>query len=628
MNKLNVVALKKVKVNGGFLGEYARMNREDCLFRQYSSLESTGRLEQLRMAASRIPAGTNDKGHIYWDSDIAKWIEAAGFSLAANPNVKLESLADTIIDLYEQAQEEDGYLNTYFSLYAPERKWTDLRNNHEMYCAGHIIEAAIAYFQGTSKRKLLDVACRVVDHLDSEFGIESGKLRGYPGHEELELALVKLYRTTKNPTALKLAKFLVDERGAKPNYFDLEAERRGEKPLGDHSCLQAHMPVREQHEAVGHAVRALYLYCGMVDVACADEDNLLMQACRDLWSNIVGRKMYITGGAGARPQGESFGEDFELPNSTAYAETCAAIGLFLFAHRLLLVDATSEYADVMEKTLYNGILSGISSDGKRYFYVNPLSYDGKKVFNRGFSARQEWFECACCPTNIARLLASLGQYMYSTSGEKIYVHLFSPSEVSVGIGENQISLAQETSYPWDGEVTVKIAVAKQVEATICLRVPGWCGKYQLKINRENVDAEKNNGYLEVKRTWKGGEELSLQMDMPVQQIVADLRVEQTRGCVALQRGPLVYCAEQIDNTHPVSSLAIPETTSFKTAVNNDLGEGCIEIQAQALSMANPRAGLYHPRERLSRSPSLLRAIPYALWGNRGNHPMIVWLKAI
>ncbi len=625
MWKLKPVSLQNVELTGGILARRARINREDTLSGQYRKLEESGRLDQVRKAAGEE---IEVEGHVFWDSDIAKWIEAVGYSLAAHPNPDIEEKADAIIELYERAQEDDGYLNTYFSVFKPEAKWSNLRDEHELYCVGHLIEAAVAYYVGTGKRKLIDIMSRAADHIDSKFGPEEeGKLPGYPGHQELELALVKLYEVTGEDRYLNLAGFMVDQRGTQPHYFKQEAERRDDPHRGGVEYWQAHKPAREQEEAVGHAVRAMYLYCGMADVAAYKGDSELFQTCKQLWESATERKMYITGAVGSRRAGEAFGDDYELPNATAYAETCAAIGLVFFAHRMLQIEGNAHYADILEQALFNGVFSGLSVDGKSYFYVNPLSYDGKRAFNHGSNQRKEWFGCACCPPNLARLLPSLGQYMYSTGEGGVYVHLYAESRASVDVGDTQMTLTQKTNYPWDGQIEVSVQTSGQVKAPLCLRLPEWCSDFELAVNGESVEPECREGYLVLDRDWTGDDKISLNFHMPVMQVTADPRIEAARGCVALQRGPIVYCVEQVDNETPVSSLALSKNAELTSRYSEELLGGCCVIEGRAEAVEYPEAeGLYVRDSKVGGESTDLRAIPYALWANRGNHAMMVWLQ--
>ena len=410
---LNAPRIQDVKIEDGFWEARLRVNRETTLPDVYAKCRKSGRIDAFRL---NWKPGRPNRPHKFWVSDVAKWLEGACYSLATHPDPKLERAVETVVDLIASAQQPDGYLNTHFTVVEPDRRWANLRDDHELYCAGHLMEAAVAHYEATGQTKFLDVVCRYADYIDSVFGRGRGRKRGYPGHEEIELALVRLYRATGRPRYLKLAAYFVNERGQQPHYFEKEARARGESPSVYRSIAhfgkQAHLPVREQTTADGHAVRAVYLYAGMADVAAETGDRELLAACRRLWRNIVTRRMYIHGGIGSTCHGERFTVDYDLPNAEAYAETCAAIGLVFFAHRMLNIDPDRRYADVMERALYNNVLSGVSLDGNRFFYPNYLDAVPGVNSLRGLksSARQDWYNTSCCPTNICRMLASLGRY--------------------------------------------------------------------------------------------------------------------------------------------------------------------------------------------------------------------------
>ena len=419
----------------------------------------------------------------FWDSDDAKWIEAVSYSLANHPNPEFERQVDAIVDLIEQAQQPDGYLNIYYTAIDPDNRFRNLRDWHELYDAGHMIEAAVAYYQATGKRKLLDVLCRYADLIDSKFGPEEGKKRGYPGHPELELALVKLYHTTNEPRYLKLAKYFVDERGQQPNYFDLEAQERGENPREFwaktyHYC-QAHAPLREQTEATGHSVRATYLYSGAADLVAETADPALFASLRSIWDDLTQHSMFITGGLGPANTNEGFTFAYDLPNETAYAETCAAIALVFWAQRMFLIDPDSRYIDVLERALYNGVLSGVSFEGTHFFYANPLASCPKvSPFERWsgittdrYYRRSEWFACPCCPPNLARLVANIGEYFYSTMDDTVFVHLYDQNSATLQLDNSHIQLAQSTDYPWDGDVSITVTVEQPTAFDLALRTP-------------------------------------------------------------------------------------------------------------------------------------------------------------
>ncbi len=458
----------------------------------FNMCKESGRIDAYRL---QWKPGMAKAPHQFWDSDVAKWIEAASYSLAVFPSPALDTLLDRVIALIASAQQRDGYLNPHYTVVEPDKRWTNLRHGHELYCAGHMIEAGVAHFQATGKSTLLNVVLQYADYIDTVFGTERGKRRGYCGHEEIELALIKLYRLTGNTRYLRLSQYFIEERGQSPCYFDTE-----EAP--DHHRLgreyhQAHLPVREQTEVVGHAVRAMYLYSAMADLAYETQDETLLSACKHLWNHLQSKRMFITGGIGSSMYNEGFSSDYDLPNETAYAETCAGIGLVLWSHRMLQLECDAQYADVMERTLYNGVLSSVSQDGTTFFYVNPLASSGN-------IARQEWFDCACCPTNITRLLASLGQYIYAQNEQEVAVHLYVQSTVQLHIHGQQVTLRQETRYPWDEHVKLTLELEQPTSFAIRLRIPGWCSEPTLFVNNEPVDitAMSENGYVRLERTWK------------------------------------------------------------------------------------------------------------------------------
>ncbi|MBI2302615.1 MAG: glycoside hydrolase family 127 protein, partial [Armatimonadetes bacterium] len=480
-----------------------RVNRESTLRAEYNQCHDTGRLD-----AFTLTPGSNP--HIFWDSDVAKWIEAAAYALAEQPDAELAQLLDEVAERVASAAQPDGYLNCHYIVAEPDKRWSNLRDWHELYSAGHLIEAGVAHYQTTGKRGLLDAVCRYADHIGTVFGIGSGQKRGYCGHEEIELALVKLHRCTGEERYLRLAQYFVDERGfADPHYFDVEARARGENPQvlvdrhGGHSryeYCQAHLPVREQSEVVGHAVRAMYLYSAMADLAAELDDAGLQAACERLWADLTRHKLYLTGGLGPSARNEGFTSHFDLPNRSAYAETCAAIGLVFWAHRMLQLDLDGEYADVMEACLYNGTISGVSLDGQRFFYTNPLA-------SRGDHHRQDWFGCACCPPNLARMIASLGGYVASRTADGVALHLYAAGTVDAG----EVRLRVDTRYPWDGAVKVTFETAG--ESTLRLRVPGWCPGWSLAVNGEPADAPPQRGYLALRRAWRAGDVVQLDLAM-------------------------------------------------------------------------------------------------------------------
>jgi DUF1680 family protein len=552
--------------------------------------------------------------------------------LAGQKNRRLERMADRVIGLTAKAQQPDGYLNTYFSVVEPQKRWTNLRDAHELYCAGHLMEAAVAYYEATGKRALLDTMCRYADYIDSVFGSQRGKKRGYPGHEEIELALVKLYRTTGEERYLKLAKFFVDERGRRPNYFAIEARARGEKPREQCDYWQAHLPVRDQKTAEGHAVRAMYLYCGMADVAAETGDKELLAACKRLWKSVTERRMYVTGGIGSTAQGERFTFDCDLPNEAAYAETCAAIGLVFWAHRMLHITADGRYADVMERALYNGVLSGVSLDGDRFFYANPLAVHPRAAGYMSWvtsAQRQEWFDCACCPPNIARLLAAFPRYLYSFGKRELYVHLFAQSDASLDVGGQRVEISQRTGYPWKEKVRVSVRPASPAEFTLALRIPGWCRNASLRVNGEAVDlaAITRKGYARIKRPWRKGDRVELNLPMPVERVRSHPKVRANAGRVAIQRGPVVYCLEEADNGPDLNNIVLPQKAKLRAKHREGLLGGVAVVTARAKGQgAAARSSELYGRKVAAIRATAIMAVPYCTWANRKPGEMLVWIR--
>lgn len=622
-----------------FWGQRIRQVKEVVIPYQWKALndEVPGAPKSHAMANFRIAAGLESGdfyGFVFQDSDVAKWLEAASYSLMRYPDPALERLLDGVIDVIARAQWEDGYLNTYFTIREPEKRWTNLRDNHELYCAGHLIEAGVAHFRATGKGKLLEVVKRLADHIETRFGDGPGKLRGYPGHPEVELALVKLFRVTGERKYLDLAAFFVNERGKKPLYFELEARRRGEEkpswPFWTPEYCQAHLPVREQKEAVGHAVRAMYLYSAMADLAYELGDRTLLDACRNLWESVTGRRMYITGGIGSSAEGEAFTFDYDLPPDRAYTETCASIGLVFWAHRMLRLEERGEYGDVLERALYNGVLSGISLDGTRYFYVNPLAVFPEAVQKRHdlrhvVLSRQPWFPCACCPPNIARLLASLPDYVYTQSADGLSVHLFVASTMETKLSGKRVSLKQETDYPFGERIRFSLTLEEPLEFTLAVRIPRWCRMPQLFLNGEALDAPLREGYARIRRSWKHGDILELVLPMPVERVWAHPRVFDVAGKVALQRGPIVFCLEEADNGPGLANIVLPEDAEFTATFSPDVLGGVVVLSGKALRVRSQSPDLYRMTRGSTETVSV-KAIPYYAWNNRGAGEMTVWLR--
>lgn len=573
----------------------------------------------------KVARGKNEKheGIFYDDSDVFKALEAIAYSLKNHPNPDLEKKADEWIDKIAAAQQEDGYINTYYTLGRLDERWSDM-SMHEDYNGGHLIEAAVAYYQVTGKRKLLDVAIKFANHFDSLFGPEPGKRHWVTGHQELELALVKLYNTTQDKKYLTLAYWLLEERGHKYAKGYTWTEWK------DTAYAQDAVPVREQKEITGHAVRAMYLYTGAADVAALTGDEGYMNAMKTVWEDVVYRNMYITGGIGSSGNNEGFSKDYDLPNEQAYCETCASVGMVFWNQRMNLMTGDSKFIDVLERSLYNGARDGLSLSGDRFFYGNPLASDGQH-------ARREWFGTACCPANIARLVSSLGNYIYGFSNQGIWVNLFVGSNTTTKIGKTEVSLTQQTNYPWDGKIKLTIEPKNKTKFAMHVRIPGWIQgeavpgdlfvfedksktDFTLSLNGKSVSYKMENGYAVIERDWKKGDVLELNLPMEVKRIVSRPEVKQDEGRVALQRGPLVYCVEGADNNGKAWNVILPEQTSFQTSFQKDLLEGITTIQFDAPTVQVEPNGLSVKTEIKK-----ITAIPYYAWANRGQNEMQVWL---
>jgi DUF1680 family protein len=595
----------------------------------YAQMEKIGTIEALDVTKPPGPLAfpyrrnNTSTSVMYWDSDIAKWIETASYTLAVHPDPALERLIDDVVARIAAAQEADGYFNSFFQRREPARKWINLRDWHELYCAGHMIEAAVAHAQATGKHTLLDIVCRQVDLITRLFGRGEGQRRGYCGHEEIELALVKLYRFTGERRHLELASYFIDERGRQPHYFDIEARARGADPAdywyATYHYNQSHVPVREQDRVVGHAVRAMYLYCAMADLAAETDDAALLNACRRLWGDLTGKRLYVTGGLGPSADNEGFTTDYDLPNETAYAETCASVGLVFWAERMALLEGDGRYGDVMEQALYNNALAGLSLDGERFFYDNPLA-------SRGSHHRWTWHRCPCCPPNIARLVASLGSYLYSTGPGELAVHLYAQSIARLKVDDADVTVTQTTDYPWNGTIELRLDPATAAEFTLCLRVPGWCRSASLALNGEVLDPASvlERGYARLSRRWQPGDRVTLELAMPVERVYAHPDVLADQGRVALKRGPIVYCVEAVDTPVPPRRLSLSRGESITSKLEPDLLGGVATLAGSALAIEPADAALYRSEPWPARRVPF-KAVPYCVWDHREAGEMAVWL---
>lgn len=573
-------------------------------------------------------------GFVFQDSDFAKWIEAVGYSLSQHPDPELERIADEAIDVVCAAQYEDGYLDTFYIINNPDKRFTNLRDHHELYCLGHLIEGAIAYYQGTGKDKLLRASMRFADYVSSIFGSEEGKCKGYPGHEVAELALAKLYDVTGEKRYLELARFFVDQRGQKPYYFTLERNGvpEGENSPENYHYHQAHRPVREQEEAVGHAVRAVYLYSGMAEVAKHTGDEELFAACERLWKNIEEKKLYITGGIGASPEGEAFSYNYNLPNDKMYNETCASIGLMFFARRMLEISPKACYGDVMERALLNGVISGMALDGKSFFYVNPLEVEPegcKKDAQRKQVAlpRQKWFGCACCPPNIARLLSSIASYAYSENEDTLFMHLFIGGTIEKQVCKQSVSVHVASEYPWKDTVKITMETKETTTFNLAVRMPGWCDNPRVYLNGEVVKPEVKDGYAYLNNNWSTGDQVELVFPMEPVFYQANTRVRADIGKVALMRGPVVYCLEEADNG---TNLHLAEVNvSSPVEVLHEVGElgDIVRLKVQGRRIKESgEEGLYKAFAGYEYEEIPLKYIPYYTWCNRGVGEMSVYTR--
>jgi hypothetical protein len=620
--KSTPVNFTSVKINDNFWQPRIDTARQKTLPEMYTQMEKAG---YFNPAQRNWEKGADPVPYVFWESDISKWLEAASYSLATQPDPALEALVDRAIAFMVSLQQPDGYLNLYFTEVEPDKRWANLLEWHELYCAGHLIEAAVAHFNATGKRHLLDPVCRYADYIGTVFGREPGQMRGYCGHEEIELALVKLYRVTAEKRYLRLAEYFIEERGQTPHYFDIETIARGADPAKfkheTYEYNQSHLPVREQTEVLGHAVRQMYLVCAMVDLAKELQDDSLLRACENLWKHLTSKRMYVTGGIGPSADNEGFTSDYDLPNLTAYAETCAAIGLVFWNHRLLQLDADSRYADLMELALFNGVLSGTSLDGLSFFYVNPLA-------SQGNHHRQPWFNCACCPPNLARLFMSLGQYIYGlTETGDILVHLYIQGSAEIQAGNRPVTIRQQANYPWDGQIELEVAVEEPAEFGLRLRIPGWSKNATLAVNGQEISPVVEKGYAVINRRWENGDKVTLSLEITAHLVYAHPAVTENTGRAALQRGPVVYCLEAADNKLPLDQLVIPSNPGLQSEFDSDLLGGVVVLKGTAATpdSAGWSDDLYRVTPA-SRKPQPFTAIPYYAWDQREPGEMRVWVR--
>lgn len=623
MKHYQTPAVTAVKLNDPYLAPRQNIGYKATIPGSVAKCHETGRFEAFKL---NWKEGMPNKPHIFWDSDVAKVLEGMAYASAQHPEDKaLAQELDGYVDLVVSAQQPDGYLNVFFTAIEPENRWKNLFSCHELYCAGHLMEAAVAHWNATSSRKFLDAMCRYADYIDSVFGRENGKLRGYPGHEEIELALCKLAQATGNGKYYRLARYFVDERGQSPNYFAEESRRNRNQELPEYKleAAQAHIPVREQTEAVGHAVRAVYLYTGMADVAAHFDDNGLLEAVKRLYWNIVQKKMYLTGGIGSNPSSESFTPAWNLPNDTAYAESCASMGLVQLSLRLLNITGDGRYADILEQVLYNNALSGLGMDGLRYFYANMQEADDNSfIHGTNQCERQPWFGCSCCPTSYCRFLPQLGTFCWSRDGAREY-RLNIPASGCADFG----TAAFEVGGSWPNSGRIPIKVVRGGPFILSVRIPGWCRNCSLLLNGTPVTASPSDGYISIEREWHPGDILQLDLPLHVDIVRANSKVTSDAGRVALMRGPVVYAFESVDNGNLLPRLALYTDRPFTECTIDDF-PGITALRGSARLYDEPAADALYCRGggRPAFRDTEVTAIPYALWQNRGKSSMAIWMR--
>ena len=615
----------------GFIGKYQKLVRDTVIPYQYAVLNDKAEgAEKSHVVQNFINAGKAIRGEdtgdgfygmVFQDSDAGKWIEAAAYSLHNFPDPELEKIVDELVEIIAAAQDEDGYLNTYFTIKDREKRWTNLLEAHELYCAGHMMEAACAYYEAVGKRRLLDVMLKNAEHIYKIF-IEDGH-EGFPGHPEIELALMKMYRLTGSEKCLALAKHFINTRGTDIDYYRRERKQREWSVWGsdgeNDDYQQSGVPLRKAERAVGHAVRAVYLYTGMADLAAETDDTELYSACKRLWESITKKQMYITGGIGSTVHGEAFSVDYDLPPDTVYAETCASIGLMFFASKMLENEVRGEYADVMEQAFYNTVLAGMQLDGKRFFYVNPLEVvpgiSGiSPTHKHDLPQRPGWYACACCPPNAARLISSFGKYAYGESGDTVFCHLFAAGKVDF---ENGMSIVCETEYPYG--FTVKYTISGN--GRIAVRIPGWSRKFSVKTGGKELSAVPENGYVYL--SVSEGDEIILTLDDSPRFVYASPKIPRLSGYAAICRGPLVYCLEGVDNGGDVLSLKLDTNGKISSESVSDLLGGTVRLSVPAVRISQTEE-LYTDRKP-EEIPCEAIAVPYYTWGNRGENQMRVWI---
>jgi len=625
----------------GFIHKYQKLIKEVVIPYQYSVLEDTaeGNSEKSHVIKNFINAGKvlsgGDPGDgfygmVFQDSDAAKWLEAVAYSLVIFPDKQLEQTADKLIDIIASAQDTDGYLNTYYTIKDKDKRWTNLLEGHEMYCAGHMLEAACAYFEATGKRVLLDVMIKNIQHIYSVFMDESApvKFNGIPGHPEIELALMKLYSLTGNKKALELAKHFIDKRGTDPQYYENEVKNRDWKIWGmdpkDTDYMQNNLPLRELKDATGHSVRAVYLYTGMAEVASQTNDKELIESCKRLWKSITRKRMYITGGIGSTGIGEAFSVDYDLPSDTAYCETCASIGLMFFASRMLEIEINRDYSDIMERAFYNTVLAGMQEDGKRFFYVNPLEVipgiaGVAKTHKHDLPERPTWYACACCPPNVSRLITSFGKYAYGENSNTVFCHLYADGVINF---ENGTKIKISTDYPYGFTIEYDIEIAPEKMA-LAVRIPSWSKTFKIikngiEIDSQNLKMQSGYAYIDIAK----GDKIKLELNSNPYIVYPSSKIPDLSGNISICRGPLVYCAEGIDNEKEITGLSILKNGEIKI---QDSQNGITTLLVSGLRQEDNEE-LYIDSEPNYRNVNIVMR-PYYSWANRGLTQMKVWFPS-
>ncbi|WP_258879758.1 glycoside hydrolase family 127 protein [Clostridium estertheticum] len=653
------INIKDITITDNFWSKYIRLVKDEMIPYQWNVLndeadikidaerdddsipiEKSHAIENFKIAAG-LKSG-HHYGYVFQDSDVYKWLEAVSYSLINDSNSELENIADGVIDLIGLAQQKDGYLDTYFTIDDKERMFKRLLESHELYCAGHFMEAAAAYYSVTGKRKIIDIACNLADCINRYFGPEESKIHGYDGHEEVEIGLAKLYSVTKDKKYLELSKYFLYERGKDSNFLKDQLKDDNNKTFIlpgmeklPQKYFQVHQPILKQETAEGHSVRLMYMCTAMADIAYLTNDKEMLEACTKLWNNITSKRMYITGGIGSTVIGEAFTFDYDLPNDTMYCETCASVGLIFFAFSMLKNEPLSLYGNVMERSLYNSTISGMALDGKHFFYVNPLEVDPVASENDPGKShvkvtRSEWFGCACCPPNLARTLTSLGKYIYTTLNNTIYTHLYMSNEVDILINNNKVSIKQETNYPWAGGIKFSLNIEKSSNFSMAFRIPDWCYSYSVKVNDEKAEYRIINGYISILRDWNTSDTIEIQLDMEIQEIVANPNIKDDLGKVAIQRGPFIYCLEQVDNGENLHLIKLLKSSRYEYEFDSELlgGVGKIKTKAKKLIIDDSWEGQLYRSDKKSHvyEECEITFVPYYSWANRSVGEMRVFIN--